>query len=389
MKNGMKVSDAILKLVPYKAGKPIAETQREYGVETVYKLASNENPLGPSPKALEALQKGAQELHRYPDPAGYELIRALSSAWGVPSQRLAIGNGSNEVIDLLIRIYCEPGEAILQTEAAFVAYAVCAQAARVKVVSAPLQFGLKTDLGAMAKILRERRESEKIRLIFVANPNNPTGTIASARDVAKYLEEFGNHPEVLTIFDEAYVEFVRSPEYKSVLSLMDQYKSIAVMRTFSKVYGLGGARIGVLAAQPAVIDLFNRVRNPFNINELGSRAATAALSDSEFVKKTLQLTWQGLDYFYAELKRLGLPFVPSEGNFVLFETKRDVKAVNEALLRRGIILRPVGNYGFPTLLRMSVGLPHENQAAIKALEAALNEVPELPPQQWTSTGRFA
>ena len=384
----MKVSEELLKLVPYKAGKPIAETQREYGVETVYKLASNENPLGPSPRAVVALKEAAANLHRYPDPAGYELIQAVSKAWQVPVSRLAVGNGSNEIIDLLIRIYCAPGESILQTEAAFVAYGVCAQAARAKVISVPLRTGLLTDLEAIAQILRERREKDSIRLVFIANPNNPTGTIVGWKQVEKYLEEFGNNPNVITIFDEAYVEFVRSPDYQSVLPALEKYSNIAITRTFSKVYGLGGARVGVLIALPEVVDLFNRVRNPFNINELGSRAATAALSDTEFVQKTLTLTWQGLDFFYAGLKKLDLPYVPSEGNFVLFETKRDVKLLNEALLRRGIILRPVGNYGYATLMRMSVGLAHENEAAMSALSAVIKEIPELPQDHWSSTGRF-
>lgn len=383
----MKVSEDILKLVPYKPGKPIAETQREYGVSKVYKLASNENPLGASPMAMAVLADAQKHLHRYPDPAGYELLQALSKAWGVPAQWMSVGNGSNEIIDLLIRIYCAPGEHILQSEAAFVAYAVCAQAARVRIQSVPLLPGLKTDIEGITQRLRERKDQDSIRLVFIANPNNPTGTYIPWKQLHLYLEEFGKDPNVLTVFDEAYFEFVRATDYKSVLPLVQQYTSAVVLRTFSKAFGLAGSRIGVLIAQPEVIDLFNRVRNPFNINELGGKAAAAALADTEFVKKTVEHTWASLDYFYKELTRLRLPYVPSQGNFVLFETKRDARKLNEALLKRGIILRPVINYGFPTLMRMSVGLQHENEAAIQALEEALKEVSELPAKELSQLGR--
>jgi len=384
MTKSMKVSDEILKLVPYKAGKPIAETQREYGVEKVYKLASNENPLGPSPHALAVINDAAQALHRYPDPAGFELIRAVAKHWNLPPNWISIGNGSNEVIDLLIRIYCAPGEFILQSAASFVAYAVCAQAARVRIQNIPLLPGFKTDIEGITQRLRERKEADSIRLVFIANPNNPTGTYVGWNQVDLYLKEFGNDPNVLTVFDEAYVEFVRASDYRSLMPEVQKYSSVAILRTFSKVHGLAGLRVGVLVAAPEVIDLYNRVRNPFNINEIGGKAATAALGDHDFMQKSVEHTWKSLDYFYEELNRLKLPFVPSQGNFVLFETKRDVRLLHEALLRRGIILRPVGNYGFNTLMRMSVGLEVENKAAVKALEEALKEVPELPPRDWAA-----
>lgn len=373
----MKVSPEILNLVPYKTGKPIKETQREYGLSEVYKLASNENPLGVSPKVKAALAGALGEMHRYPDPACYELVSLVSEMWKVPREKLSVGNGSNEIIDLLIRIYCAPGESILTYDAAFVAYAVCAQAARVKNVIVPYESDFRMDLQRMAKVLRERKETDKIRLVFLPNPNNPTGVYIPENEVHAFLKEFGHDPDLLIVFDEAYTEFVRAKDYRSALSEMNEFKNVVVIRTLSKAYALAGLRVGILVAPTEVIDLYNRVRNPFNVNELAQVAAVAALQDQDFVRKTVELTWQGLDYFAKELEKLGVPAVPSQANFVLFDTRRDVKALNEALLRKGVILRPVLNYGLMTHLRMSVGTETENRAAIRALSEVLLALPEL------------
>lgn len=373
----MKVSAEIQNLVPYKPGKPIAETQREYGLTTVYKLASNENPLGISPKVKAAIEKALTNLHRYPDPSFFELIQTASTELKVAKENISVGNGSNEIIDLLIRIYCEPGQAVLTFDAAFVAYAVCAQAARVKVITLPYGENFTMSLEKMAETLRARRASDKIRLVFLPNPNNPTGVHIPHKDVEKFLKEFGNDPELLIVFDEAYTEFTRAADCQSALPLMSANSSLVVVRTLSKAYGLAGLRVGLLLAPVSVIDLYNRVRNPFNVNELAQVAAVAALQDHAFVQKTVELTWQGLDYFEKELEKLGIPAVKSQANFLLFDTRRDVLKLNEALLRRGVILRPVLNYGLKTHLRMSVGLPHENEAAIKALAEVLPTLPEL------------
>jgi histidinol-phosphate aminotransferase len=372
----MHVSPEIEKIVAYKPGKPIAETKREYGISEVYKLASNENPLGPSPKAIEALRHSLTELHRYPDGSCYELIKIISQKWNIDSKCLGVGNGSNEIIDILIRIYCEPGEGILTTEAAFLAYPLCAQAARVNRFLTPLKKGYKTDLDAMAETFLNSPE-KKIRLIFVPNPNNPTGTYSSAQEVESFLKKIGKRDDVLIIFDEAYNEFARAEDYKTAQNYMAEYPNVVVIRTLSKVYGLAGLRVGVLLAQPPVVELFHKVRNPFNVNELAQIAAIAALGDDEFIKKSQQVNWQGLDYFYAELKKLGLPYIESQGNFVMFDTLRNAAEVNEKLLRRGVIMRPVGNYGFPTHLRLSVGLEKENQIAMQMLGEVLKEVPPI------------
>ena len=370
----MKVSKEILNMVPYKPGKPISETQREYGLTQVFKLASNENPLGPSPKALTAMQDYLKSLHLYPDPTHYDLLEKVSDFWKISKNHLSFGNGSDEIIDLLCRIYCEPGEAILTSQAAFAAYEVSASASRAQVKKTPLTADYKMDLQAMAQHFLSHPE-EKIRLIFIANPNNPTGTYLNQQEVSEFLKKVGNRDDVLVIFDEAYTEFVRAKDYPNALEIFHQYKNVCVLRTFSKIFGLAGIRLGTLIAPAEVIEVFNRVRKPFNVNSMAQIAVIAALQDHEFIKASQELTWKGLDYFYSELKSLNLPYIESQGNFVLFDTLRDALKVDQALLRRGIIMRPVKNYGFPRHLRLSVGLEKENKAAIAALKEVLKEIP--------------
>lgn len=373
----MKISQEILNLVAYKPGKPIAETQRQYGIKQVTKLASNENPLGMSPKAKQAVLKQIEHGHRYPDASCYELIQKISQKWNISPQNLCVGNGSDELIDLLIRVYCEPRESILTTDRAFIAYSVRAGASRVKVLRAPLKNEHYVDLKALAQILRDQRESHQIRLVFLPNPNNPTGTHIPKQEVDSFLSEFGNHSEVLIVFDEAYTEFVRAQDYQSAMELFPKYSNIVVLKTLSKIYGLAGLRIGVMVAPQQAIEIVNRVRTPFNVNELAQAAAIAALDDQEFIRKTCEVTWQGLDYFYQELKNLNLPYVESQGNFVLFDSLRDAQIMDVELLKKGVIMRPVKNYGYNTHLRLSVGLPEENEIAIQVLKEVLETVPVL------------
>ncbi|MEK6773894.1 MAG: histidinol-phosphate transaminase [Bdellovibrionota bacterium] len=370
----MKVSKEILNLVPYKPGKPISETQREFGLSQVFKLASNENPLGSSPMALKAIQAHLKELHYYPDPTHYDLLEKVSSFWKIPKNQLSFGNGSDEIIDLLCRIYCEPGDSILTSEAAFAAYEVSGNASRTQVQKTKLTADYKMDLQAMSQHFFAHPE-QKIRLIFIANPNNPTGTYVNKDEVDLFLQKLGNRDDVLVVFDEAYTEFVRAQDYPVAFDLFRKYKNVCVLRTFSKIFGLAGIRVGALVAPVEVIEIFNRVRKPFNVNSLAQIAVIAAMQDYEFIKNSQQLAWSGLDYFYQELKALKLPFIESQGNFVLFDTLRDASKVDQALLRRGIILRPVKNYGFPRHLRMSVGIENENKAAMDALHEVLKEIP--------------
>ncbi|WP_413575384.1 histidinol-phosphate transaminase [Bdellovibrio sp. HCB290] len=372
----MKISPEILNLVPYKPGKPISETQREYGLKTVYKLASNENPLGPSPKAMAAVKKALDHQNLYPDPSHYELLHTISKQWGFPTNQLAIGNGSDELIDLLTRIFCEPKQGVLTSVAAFNAYEVSAGANRAAIRKVPLTSGYRFDLEAIADYFFAHPEQD-IRLVFVSNPNNPTGTYASKAEIEAFLQRMGNRDDVMIVFDEAYNEFVRAEDYASAQNYINKYNNLIVLRTFSKIYGLAGFRIGAMIAPAAVVEVFNRVRKPFNVNDLAQVAANAALQDEEFLQRSQQICWKGLDYFYKKLEELGLPYIHSQGNFVMFDTLRDAVKVNEALLRRGIIMRPVLNYGFKTHMRLSVGLDHENEAAIAALKEVLKEIPIL------------
>ena len=372
----MKVSAEILNLIPYKPGKPISETQREYGLTEVTKLASNENPLGPSPKAIQAAQKYLAQLHRYPDPACYDLVQKISQKWQAPASQIALGNGSNEIIDLLIRIFCEPGDAILTSQAAFVAYQVCAQAARVKVRQVPLRADLTLDLKALADHFFHN-PSSNIRIIFIPNPNNPTGTMVGGEELDEFLVRLGNRDDVLLVFDEAYTEFVRDKNFRNAVHFYKKYSNVLVLKTFSKVYGMAGFRLGALLAPEYVLEYYNRVRNPFNVNELAQVAGIAALDDIEFIQNSQKVVWEGLDYFYKEFDRLKLKYYKSQANFVLFDTKRNSEEVHLNLLKKGIILRPVQNYGFKTQMRITVGLPDENKKAIAAIEKMLTEVSEI------------
>ncbi len=372
----MKVSAEILNLIPYKTGKPISETKREYGLTEVYKLASNENPLGPSPKVIAAIKNALDQQHLYPDPVCHDLVHKISEKWNVPTTQIGVGNGSNEIIDLLIRIFCEPGDAILTSQAAFVAYQVCAQAARVKVRTVDLKPDLTMDLKAIADHFF-RNPTAKIRLIFIPNPNNPTGTSVGGAELEEFLVRLGNRDDVLLVFDEAYTEYVRNPEFKAAAQFYQKYSNVLVLKTFSKVYGMAGLRLGVILAPEYVLEFYNRVRNPFNVNDLAQVAAIAALEDEDYIAESRKVTWTGLDYFYKELTRLNLPFFKSDGNFILFDTKRNAQTCFVNLLKKGIILRPVGNYGFPNYLRMTVGKAFENEKAIEAIEKMLAEIPEI------------
>lgn len=368
----MKISPEIQSLVPYVAGKPISETQKQYGLSEVVKLASNENPMGISPAVSQALIQAISEIHRYPDAGCVDLIQTVSKVWKVPARNISVGNGSNELIDLLIRIFCEPGDSILSFQYSFVAYSICAQAARVKTIQVPVGLNFEMDLDQMAEVLRNQKTSGKIKLVFLANPNNPTGVFVPFSSVKKFLDEFGNDPDLMIVFDEAYAEFVRNKDSAAMIDHFSKWKNVCVIRTLSKIYGLAGLRVGILVAPEFVIDLVNRVRNPFNVNSLAQVAAIAALQDFAYLKNVVEETWKGLDFLRKELESLGLRVITSEANFLLFDSGRDVKILNEALLSKGVILRPVLNYGLPGYLRISAGTMSENQKAIRALREIYN-----------------
>ena len=363
----MKVPAEIQGLTPYQPGKPISETKREFGLEHVYKLASNESPIGPPESARRAVIEAASEIHRYPDGAAFEMRQAVARYYQVPENWLMFGNGSDEIVDILVQIYCQPPDTILTSVGAFSAYYISATSVRVKTQFTPLTDDLRFDLKAMAEKLEQ---DASIRMVFLPNPNNPTGTYFTKDEFDAFMK-VASAKDVFVVLDEAYVEFVRAKDYPQGREYQKKFPNILLLRTMSKVFGLAALRVGILIAPPEVCDMFNRVRKPFNINSLAQAAVVAALGDKDYVARLRQVTWEGLDYFYEELDRMGLKYWRSEGNFVLFDTGRDAGEVYQALLKEGVILRPVKPYGFPTYLRMSVGLPKENRAAVAALKKVL------------------
>lgn len=362
----MKVSPQIQKLVPYKAGKPISEVKRELKLDVVYKLASNENAIGYSPKVKQAILAAMEEMNRYPDASYFQLRQKFSQFYKVDANQLVFGCGSNELIDLLIRVYCEPGDAILTSEQAFIAYKICAQAARIDFTETKMGPNLKINV---QEIIRAYRPEHK--LIFLPNPNNPTGTYLNKTELCFLLDFFKNNEDVLIVMDEAYVEFARAPDYQNALDLMKEYPNLVVLRTMSKAYGLAGLRLGVMIAPAQVCEYVNRIRMPFNISNLTEAAAMAAIDDLSFVEQSKKACWAALDYYYAELKKLGLKYIESQANFVLFDTQGNGDAIAKELLKHGVIFRPVNNYALPSYLRLSVGLPHENELAMLALNKVL------------------
>ncbi len=352
----------ILDLTPYPPGKPIEEVEREYGVRDSVKLASNENSLGPSPKAIEAMRAAAADVHYYPDGGAFYLRRALAERLGVPDDWLMFGNGSNELIELLVRAFVFEHDEAVVAEHAFVIYrmAVQAQGGRTPTVAAR-DYG--HDLEAMAAAI-----TPATRVVFLANPNNPTGTVFLAEEWRRFLEAIP--PRVLVVMDEAYAEYVTDAEYPDSIAAARAGRPVVVLRTFSKIYGLAGLRIGYAVASPEILDVMNRLRAPFNVNLLAQRAALAALDDSSHLERTREMNAAGMRLLSEGLSALGVGFVPSSANFLLVRVG-DVDAVNEGLLRRGVIVRPVGVYGLPEHVRVTIGSAEENQRFLEALAAVL------------------
>jgi histidinol-phosphate aminotransferase len=349
-------------LAPYPPGKPVEELEREYGIRDSIKLASNENPLGPSPKAVAAIRDALADLHRYPDGSGYYLKRALAQKLGVSPDAVILGNGSNEVIELAVRTFLRPGEEAVSADQSFAIYrlVVQAQGGRNRIV--PLR-RYTHDLEAMLDAI-----TPATRLVFLANPNNPTGTIFRRREWEDFLAEVPEH--VIVVMDEAYCEFVEDPDYPNSLTSHRPGRALLTLRTFSKIYGLAGLRIGYGIAPPELVDLMDRVRAPFNVSSVAQAAALAALDDDEHVERTRLCNRQGREYLQAEFQRLGLEFVPSWANFLLVRVGNGAR-VYEALLREGVIVRPMGVYGFPEHVRISIGTPAENERCVAALERVL------------------
>ena len=350
-------------LVPYSPGKPIEEVERELGIRESVKLASNENPLGPSPLALAALRDALTDVHRYPDGSGYRLSQALARHWGVSPDMVILGNGSNELLELTGRCFLMPGDEAVYARQAFIVYDMVAQITGASKIAVPLA-DFAHDLPAMRAAVTSRT-----KLVFVANPNNPTGTAVPPRVLEDFLASLP--PEVLVVLDEAYYEYLPPEITPNALRFAQDGRLVLVLRTFSKIYGLAGLRIGYGIGPAPLVALLNRVREPFNSNSLAQAAATAALRDEEHVRSTRAITEVGRKYLTEECRALGLSVVPSVANFLLVEVGRPGPATADALLRHGVIVRPMAGYGFPTHLRISIGTPSENARCVAALKAVL------------------
>lgn len=353
----------IQQLVPYVPGKPVEELQRELGLAEIVKLASNENALGPSPKAVEAIQASLSELHRYPDGSGYRLKTVLSERLGVSPQQITLGNGSSEILELVVRTFVTPDLEVLFSQHAFALYPLLTQAVSAKPVAAPARnFG--HDLPAMLE-----RVSSKTRLVFIANPNNPTGTLLPKDGLEGFIAALPR--QVLCVLDEAYLEFVAEDERCDAISWLDRYPNLIIARTFSKAYGLAGLRVGYGISSTEIADLLNRIRPPFNNNMLALAAAEAALGDSEFLRQTQEVNRSGMLQLTDAFQKLGLEWIPSSGNFVSVNLRQPALPIYEALLRKGVIVRPVANYEMPEFLRVSIATNRENRMLIDALSQVL------------------
>ncbi|MEN9588251.1 MAG: Histidinol-phosphate aminotransferase 2 [Pseudomonadota bacterium] len=355
-------------IAPYQAGKPIEELAREFGLDPaqIVKLASNENPLGMPESARLAIVAATAHLGRYPDPAGFELKQALSARWSVPQNWLTLGNGSNDILELVASALLEPGSSVVYAQHAFVVYRLATQARGARHLVVPAKdFG--HDLPAMLEAI-----DGTTRVVFIANPNNPTGTYLPNAQLEAFLEAVAQRhgTRVTVVLDEAYNEFLEPEQRVDSVGLVKRYANLLVSRSFSKAYGLAGLRVGYAIAQPTLTDLMNRVRQPFNVNSLAQAAAIAALQDTEFLAKSFTVNREGKAQLQQGFAKLGLTFVPSYANFVLVKVG-DAARVNLELLKRGVIVRPVAGDGLPEWLRVSIGLPHENQKFLEALAAVV------------------
>ena len=350
-------------LQPYQPGKPVEELERDLGLSDIVKLASNENPRTSDEVIAKALAQQQSDTSRYPDGSGYALKIRLSDLLGVSTDQLTLGNGSNDVLELLVRAFVCPGQGVVVSEHSFAVYSLAASAAGADLKTAPaISWG--HDLDAMLSLV-----DQNTRVVFIANPNNPTGTWVEYRALLSFLDHVP--ATTIVVIDEAYYEYCEDPDFPNAIDLMNDYPFLVSTRTFSKIYGLAGMRVGYSVSSPAIADLLNRVRQPFNVNSFGLAAARLALDDAEFLAESRRLNSQGRHRIYAGFSELGLEYIPSAGNFVCVNVARPAISVYESMLMQGVIVRPVANYGLPNHLRVTVGLPHENEKMIDALTVAL------------------
>ena len=353
------INPRIAGLSPYKPGKPVDEVARELGINDIVKLASNENPRGPGAKVQQAIAEAATELSRYPDGGGFALKARLSQKIGVDANQLTLGNGSNDVLDLIARVVLEPGAQAIIAEHSFVVYRLAVTCCGGDLVTVPAK-NYGADLAAMLDAV-----TDATRLIFIANPNNPTGTRTPGSELLPFLQAVPEH--VWVVLDEAYLEYVEDDDHINGATLLSRFPNLIVTRTFSKVYGLAAVRFGYGASSPAFADLLNRARQPFNVNSLAMAASLAALEDDDYVNESVALNRAGMAQMTEGLTRLGYDFIPSAGNFVAFDSAESGNDLFQRMLREGVIVRAIAEYGLPNHVRVSIGLEPENERCLSVL----------------------
>ncbi len=356
----LKPKPGIETIKAYQGGKPIEEVKRELGISDIIKLASNENPLGPSPLAMQAIADSAKQVHLYPDGNAYYLKADLAKHLGVSEKQLILTNGSNEVLQLVGETYLGPGDEVIYAEGAFVVYGLVAKVTGATSIVVPMQNDAH-HLSAMAAAI-----TDKTKVIFIANPNNPTGTIVTATETAQFMAQVPE--DVLVIFDEAYYEYVAHPDYPETLAYVMEERNFIITRTFSKIYGLAGLRIGYGIAPASVIDTMNPVRQPFNCNAVAQAAARAALKDADYVERSQKLNAEGKMFLYAAFDQLGLRYIKTEGNFIMVFVNTSGAELAEAMLRKGVIVRQMAGYGYPNAIRVTIGTQRENERFLEALK---------------------
>lgn len=366
--------DHVHAIAPYVGGRPISEVAREYGLDEkkIVKLASNENPLGIPESAKQAMLKVANDLGRYPDSNGFELKQLIAQRLAIPEDWITLGNGSNDILELTARAVAHAGDAVVFSKHAFAVYPLATQAIGAKAIEVDADPNYGHDLPAMLSVVQSLGDQAK--LVFIANPNNPTGSYLKADAIEALIQQIPSH--VVIVLDEAYNEYLSPEQRYDAIAWVRNFPNLIVSRSFSKAYGLAGLRIGYGIAQESLTDLLNRIRQPFNVNSLAQAAAIAALQDEAFLLKGYELNKAGYAQLSQAFERMKLPYLPSSGNFVLVKVGNDDQAgmrVNQELLRRGVIVRPVGNYGLPQWLRISIGLPEENAAFLDAFTQILKD----------------
>lgn len=354
---------AVAAIQPYEPGKPIEELERELGIHEAVKLASNENPIGPSPLAMQAVRAALAELNRYPDGGSFALRHKIAARHKVTPEHIFMGSGSCEIINLLAFLFLRPGLNAVSSEHAFAIYPLATVSTGATYRAVPMRNGYEFDLDAIAGAI-----DEHTRIVYLGNPNNPTGTIYRRAEWKRFLAKVPQR--IVIVADEAYFEFVRDREYPDSLADHDGTRLLVTLRTFSKIFGLAGVRVGYAVARPDIIMLLNKVRQPFNVTSLAQVAVMAGMDDVEHVNNTLRVNREGMEFLEREFKKLGIGFVPSQANFILAEVG-DGRAVFDKLLRLGVIVRPMNGYGFPRHVRISVGLREENRRLVAALKKIL------------------